>query len=132
GGGIYQGYGSPDNGPYFGVSLFSTIVGDNTLGDGSPSDLEEGTDFNNPGATPFELSFSLVEAPLDSILNQNPTGSNLIGVDAQLGALGDNGGPTQTQLPSINSPVVDKGSAPGDLTTDQRGDPRTVDTSPAN
>jgi len=28
--------------------------------------------------------------------------------------------------------VVDKGSAPGNLTTDQRGDPRTVDTSPAN
>jgi putative cofactor-binding repeat protein len=132
GGGIYQSYTNPDNGPYFGASLFSTIVGDNTLGDGSSSDLEEGTDAPSPGASPFELSFSLVEAPLDSILTQNPAGSNLIGVDAQLGALANNGGPTLTELPSINSPVVDKGSAPGDLTTDQRGLPRTVDTSPAN
>jgi hypothetical protein len=134
GGGIYQAYTSPSSpyGPYFGAQLFSTIVGDNTLGDGTPSDLEEGTDFAGPGASPFDLSFSLVEAPRDSILNQNPAGSNLIGIDAQLGGLGNNGGPTQTQLPSINSPVVDKGSAPGNLTTDQRGNPRTVDTSPAN
>jgi putative cofactor-binding repeat protein len=134
GGGIYQAYTTSDGdyAPYFGASLFSTIVGDNTLDGGTPSDLEQGTDAPSPGDTPFELSFSLVEAPLDSILNQNPAGSNLIGVDAQLGALANNGGPTLTQLPSINSPVVDKGSAPGDLTTDQRGQPRTVDTSPAN
>jgi hypothetical protein len=132
GGGVYQDYAAGDS-TYFGVSLFSTIVGDNTISDGGPpNDLEEGADFDNPGETPFDLSFSLVEAPGDSLLNQNPAGSNLIGVDPQLGGLADNGGPTETQLPSINSPVVDKGSAPGDLTTDQRGDPRTVDTSPAN
>jgi hypothetical protein len=130
GGGIYQEY--TDGTGYFGVSLLSTIVGDNTLGDGTPDDLDQGADFSSPGTTPFDLSFSLVEQPGDSLLNQNPAGSNLIGVDPQLGALANNGGPTETHLPSINSPVVDKGSAPGDLTTDQRGDPRTVDTSPAN
>jgi hypothetical protein len=130
GGGVYQDYAA--NGTYFGASLFSTIVGDNTLTGGAPNDLEEGADFSGPGETPFELSFSLVEAPGNSLLSQNPAGSNLIGVDPQLGALAANGGLTKTHLPSINSPVVDQGSAPGDLTTDQRGDPRTVDTSPAN
>jgi hypothetical protein len=130
GGGVYQKYTRGTG--YHGASLFSTIVGDNTLSDDTPSDLEEGTDFDGPGDTPFDLSFSLVETPGDSLLNQNPAGSNLIGVDPQLGALVNNGGPTLTQLPSVTSPVVDKGSAPGDLTSDQRGDPRTVDTSPAN
>jgi hypothetical protein len=134
GGGIYQEYtggSNPNQDTYYGTNLFSTIVGDN-LANGAPNDLGEGFDFDNPGDTPFELSFSLVENPGTALLNQNPAGSNLIGVDPQLGALGANGGPTQTQLPSVNSPVVDKGSAPGDLTTDQRGLPRTVDTSPAN
>src|SRR4051812_19053904 len=130
GGGIYQDYAG--GGTYYGVSLFSTIVGDNTLTGGPPNDLEEGADFASPGETPFDLSFSLVEAPGDSLLNENPPGSNLIGVDPQLSPLGDNGGLTQTYLPSVTSPVVDRGSAPGDLTTDQRGAPRTVDTSPPN
>jgi hypothetical protein len=131
GGGIYQGYTQPGY-SYFGTSLLSTIVGNNVANGGTPNDLDQGADFGNPGGTPFELSFSLVEAPGTALINQTPAGSNLIGVDPQLGALGNNGGPTETHLPSISSPVVDKGSAPGNLTTDQRGDPRTVDTGPAN
>jgi hypothetical protein len=46
--------------------------------------------------------------------------------DPQLGALGDNGGPTQTMAPAATSPAVDAGSAFG-LTTDQRGLPRPAD-----
>ncbi len=51
-------------------------------------------------------------------------GSNLLGVDPQLGPLGDNGGPTQTMAIAATSPAVNKGA--GVLTTDQRGQPRPV------
>jgi CSLREA domain-containing protein len=156
GGGIAEGYTDPSN-PYqnyYGTSLFSTIVGDNLadLGVDSASpaaavgnDLAAnifGGSFSKgdpAGATPaastggdFDLSFSLVEQQGNAQVTETPAGSNIFGLDPQLGPLTDNGGPTETQLPSINSPVVDKGSAPGDLTTDQRGLARTVDTSPAN
>jgi hypothetical protein len=43
-----------------------------------------------------------------------------IGADPLLQPLADNGGPTQTMLPSNGSPALDAGSAFG-LTTDQRG-----------
>ena len=47
-----------------------------------------------------------------------------------LGALGDNGGPTLTRLPSASSPAVDQipigtlGLCDGALAVDQRGVPR--------
>jgi hypothetical protein len=46
--------------------------------------------------------------------------------DPALGPLQDNGGPTQTMAPGIDSPAVDKGIAAGDP-TDQRGLARTFD-----
>ena len=56
---------------------------------------------------------------------------NLIGGNARLGPLADNGGPTLTCAPQYGSPVVDAGSNAqavdengNPLTTDQRGDPR--------
>jgi hypothetical protein len=130
GGGLYLDYTEPGYSSYVATPLFSTIVGNNTADD-SPNDLAEGTD-TNPSAGAFDLSFSLVRAPGNATITETPAGSNILGVDPQLGALADNGGPTETMLPSISSPVVDKGSAPGNLTTDQRGLPRTVDTSVAN
>jgi hypothetical protein len=51
----------------------------------------------------------------------------ITGVDPQLGPLQNNGGPTQTMLPSDTSPLIDQGKAASGLTADQRGDPRTVD-----
>ena len=103
----------------------STIVADNT-----PNDLDQESG-GLPG-TGFDLSFDLIENVGNADITELPPGSNIFGTDPQLGPLANNGGPTQTQLPSINSPVVDKGNAPSGLTTDQRGEPRTVDTSPAN
>ncbi|NEQ77106.1 MAG: DUF4347 domain-containing protein [Okeania sp. SIO2C9] len=44
--------------------------------------------------------------------------------DPLLGDLADNGGPTLTHLPLSNSPAIDAGSNPNNLTTDQRGEPR--------
>ncbi len=51
-------------------------------------------------------------------------GSNITGADPQLGALGDNGGPTKTQALPPLSPAVDAGSS--HLASDQRGMPRPV------
>ena len=48
------------------------------------------------------------------------------GTDPQLGALGDNGGPTETMLPALASPAVDGGSGFG-LGFDQRGVVRPID-----
>ena len=47
------------------------------------------------------------------------------GVSPQLSTLGNHGGPTQTMLPAGTSPVIDQGHAESG-TTDQRGDPRTI------
>jgi hypothetical protein len=55
----------------------------------------------------------------------DPT-DNLIGLDARLAPLGDNGGPTPTHLPRADSPAIDAGD-PGFApppATDQRGLPR--------
>jgi hypothetical protein len=136
GGGIGRGFTDPEYATYD-IPVFSTIVADNT-GAGAPDDLTEVSPLLNspePAASlgeGFDLSFSLVEAPIIGAFSETPPGSNVFGVDPQLGGLANNGGPTLTQLPSINSPVVDRGSAPGNLTTDQRGDARTVDTGAAN
>jgi hypothetical protein len=47
--------------------------------------------------------------------------NNIVGVDPQLGALADNGGPTQTMLPLAASPAIDAGSDANCPATDQRG-----------
>lgn len=91
------------------------IVGDNTAS-GDP-DLSGGT---------FDLSFSLVEAPGGAVIND--LGGNVLNQDPQLGALGNNGGTTETQLPAGASPAVDTGD-PAFVpppATDQRGLPRVV------
>jgi hypothetical protein len=75
----------------------------------------------------WAASFSLVGIASTYLTDAVP-GSNLTGVDPQLGPLADNGGPTFTQLPGDTSPVIDCGS---DATNpfDQRGVgfPRVVD-----
>ena len=57
-----------------------------------------------------------------------PASTDIIGQNPQLGALGNNGGPTQTELPATASPAV--GAIPASVctgtgvSTDQRGDAR--------
>lgn len=53
-------------------------------------------------------------------------GTNIIG-DPLLGALANNGGPTQTLMPQLNSPALDAGNNATCLSTDQRGELRPVD-----
>jgi hypothetical protein len=147
GGGIYlnenlQTYSDGANKYPAHITVGSTIVADNTA-DGDPSDIDQGDVplRKDPGAQPqdatpgfgFDLAFDLVEAVgPNAEVTELPPGSNIFGVDPQLGGLADNGGPTLTHLPATTSPVIDKGNAPSGLTTDQRGEPRTVDTDPAN
>jgi CSLREA domain-containing protein len=120
GGGIYLNRAATAN--PLNIALGSMIVANNL-----PDDL----DINNnaPSGTGFALAFSLVKVPGDGVSSQT---ASIIGADPLLGALANNGGPTPTHLLAASSPAVDKGQAVGGLTTDQRGQPRTVDRSPSN
>jgi hypothetical protein len=114
GGGIYR-----DD---FDVNLTNTVVANN---DAIGSD---GEDLGQDGAATgsFITGFSLIERDADLVtITENPAGSNLTGINPQLGELADNGGPTDTQLPALTSPIVDAGTAAG-LTVDQRDLTRTV------
>jgi CSLREA domain-containing protein len=98
------------------VNLKNTILGDNTVGTGGVGPDIFGTvnsqDYNH------------IEDPTGATIGGTTT-NNTTG-DAQLGALANNGGPTQTHLPNSGSVVVntipsgtnDCGTA---VTTDQRG-----------
>ena len=110
------------------VKLTSTIAADNVAA-GAPQDLDRADNSTTGG---FDLSYSLVEAKGDAPITESPAGSNILGSDPLLGALANNGGPTQTQLPDPTSPAVDHGKAPARITTDQRGDARVVDGDPGN
>jgi parallel beta helix pectate lyase-like protein len=100
-------------------SLANTIVGDNTAPMG-PDLYTEGV----VGAD-VDLSFTLIENATGATIHHAVPGSNITGVDPQLGAPSMNGGPTMTQRPSNTSPALDQGSS--SATTDQRGMPREVD-----
>jgi predicted outer membrane repeat protein len=113
GGGAYTYYDTP--------VISSTIVAANAAPTGP--DLGESA---VPGATgAFNVGFSLIQNPAGATITGTPPVSNITGVDAQLGPLANNGGPTQTHEPLFTSPVIDAGVGNGQ-TTDQRGFPRAV------
>jgi hypothetical protein len=101
------------------VSLTSSLVADN-----GPQDADRADTSTGGG---LDLSYSLVENAGDAPIAETPNGTNVFGVDPQLGPLGAGGGPTATHLPTNVSPVVDRGKAPARLLTDQRGLARTVE-----
>jgi hypothetical protein len=59
-------------------------------------------------------------------VNGNQVGTVASPLNPQLGALANNGGPTQTMLPNGNSPALGAGSTTGAPATDQRGFARVV------
>ena len=65
----------------------STIVAANTAPPGP--DLGENAE---PGLAPFNVGFSLIQNPAGATITEDPPGSNITGVDAQLGPLANNGG----------------------------------------
>jgi CSLREA domain-containing protein len=121
GGGIYLAQYDTGSGNQSGTAAInSTIVAGDTAG-GAPNDLFRPTTSTSGG---FNDTFSLIQNPGNAPLLSSQ--ALITGVDPQLGPLADNGGPTQTMLPSNTSPVIDQGKAQSGLSTDQRGDPRTV------
>ncbi len=59
-----------------------------------------------------------------------PATATVVWSDPLLGPLQDNGGPTQTRLPSGGSPAIDAGSTTAYPSTDQRDQPRPIGTGP--
>jgi hypothetical protein len=113
------------------VLLHDTIIAGNTVNNGNsgiaPNDVT--------GAVDPTSSYNLIgDGSAITGLNASSNG-NLIGTDAnpvnaRLGPLQNNGGPTQTIAPLPNSPAIDQGGPDpvGDdyTTTDQASDPRIV------
>jgi predicted outer membrane repeat protein len=131
GGGIFL---EDDNGPDAGsISISSSILANNTR-DAASSYANADLAQDDASLGTITAGFSLIEAGggvLDNgtgnvSLVEDPAGSNLLGIDPQLGPLAANGGPTQTHAPAFGSPVIDAGVANG-LATDQRGAPRIFD-----
>ena len=107
------------------LDLSSTIVAGNTAPQG-PDLSNEFPDDPPPATGTVSVGFSLIGNTAGNVtLTESPAGSNKLNVDPQLGALANNGGPTQTMLPSPGSPAIDSGVANG-LTADQRALTRTV------
>ena len=112
GGGIHSTFGAT-------TTILNTIVSGNLAGSGAGSANDIGGD-NVQAASTFNL---IGDAGSAGGLTHGVNG-NQVGVNPLLGALADNGGPTQTHALLPGSPAINAGSnanVPGDITTDQRG-----------
>jgi len=95
------------------LDLVSTIVANNT-------DVTGASDLARFAGT-VNASNSLIEQSLAVGVINGTNVANQIGVDPLLGALSNNGGPTDTQALNTGSPAIDTGSNPLGLENDQRG-----------
>ncbi len=99
------------------VTLQSTIVAGNFGPASTPSDVD--------GTLQTTSSFNLIgngddQTGLTDGLMNNQLGTAGSPIDPLLGALGDNGGPTQTHLLLPGSPAINAGDNPFNLVADQR------------
>ena len=108
---------------YAGFTVMNTIISENTDVSSAPNFLDLG---NPNSATAFTYSFvgdntgsSLVPANPDA--SGNIIGDGLMPINALLGPLNNNGGPTLTHLPMNGSPVIDVGDPNVMGGFDQRG-----------
>jgi CSLREA domain-containing protein len=118
GGGIYQVTGA--------LILKNTIVAANFNEDGVTDAADD-----IAGAVFGTSSFNLIGADtgmtgIANLTQNNQVGTGAAPINPLLGALGPNGGPTQTHALQALSPALEKGNA-FSLTTDQRGFQRPVD-----
>ncbi|HEY7116327.1 MAG TPA: choice-of-anchor Q domain-containing protein [Tepidisphaeraceae bacterium] len=100
------------------LTLVNTIVSGNTNpGGGAP-------DIRTDAFTTTHVNFSAIGSN-SGFTGASGSGNNLpAGANLMLGALADNGGPTQTRAVLSGSPLINAGSnaaTPAALTTDQRG-----------
>jgi hypothetical protein len=94
--------------------LESTLISGNTTDPGSgpvPDDVGGTSGATLSGANNLIFALSLLTAPADTLVGQNPL----------LGSLADNGGATATISISPLSPALDAGNNNAGVTTDQRG-----------
>jgi hypothetical protein len=95
------------------ATVQSSIIANNTAATGP--DLSSSSSLAS-----FAVSFSLIRDQSGAVITDG--GNNLAaGTDPQLGALANNGGPTQTMALLAGTPAVNAGSNPANLSTDQRG-----------
>ncbi|MBP8295696.1 MAG: IPTL-CTERM sorting domain-containing protein [Burkholderiales bacterium] len=114
------------------LTFESTIVANNTDPTGI-NDLNRTGGGNGSFVNATNSLFTEVFLAGDNVLNGPTVSGNLIGVDPQLGALADNGGPTQTLRPGPASPAIGAGINLQGYAYDQRGPgfPRNADPSGA-
>ncbi|MEA2411271.1 MAG: large repetitive protein [Thermoleophilaceae bacterium] len=93
------------------LDVKNTIVAGNTV-DGATADCSGVTTVTSDHNLSGDASCGFIDA------------GSLPSTDPQLGALADNGGPTDTRKPASASPVIDAGTDTGCPSTDQRGNPR--------
>lgn len=75
---------------------------------------------DNGGTQDVDGPMALDNSLIETVGTATPTGDAPLTGDPLLGALADNGGPTQTQLPQPSSPLVDAGADLA-IAADQRG-----------
>jgi hypothetical protein len=111
GGGIYNSSGS--------ATVTSTIIAANT----NNEDIAGAAAFTSGGNNLIGNKGD-AEGFINEV-NEDIVGTAANPINPQLGPLANNGGPTQTQALLLGSPAIKAGSNPNNLTTDQRGLPRT-------
>lgn len=89
------------------VNISNSIVAGNTNTNQPNRDDVRGS-FNSQG---YNLIGKSIAGGFTDGVNGDQVGSTTSPIDPMLFPLADNGGPTMTHAPSINSPVIDKGSA---------------------
>ncbi|MEL7472133.1 MAG: right-handed parallel beta-helix repeat-containing protein [Planctomycetota bacterium] len=100
------------------LSVFSSIVAGNFRGTGAAPNEVSNTNIN------VFFSNSLIGDAQTSGGAEAGVNGNIVGADARLGPLSDNGGPTLTHALSDRSPAIDAGGPNGAfLESDQRGLP---------
>ncbi len=88
------------------VEIIGSVISDNTTASGSGVS-ETAVKARTVASVTVANSLVMGQWSLESPSTDG--GGNITGVSAQLGALTDNGGPTQTMEPSAGSPVIDAG-----------------------
>ncbi len=104
-------------------SVSSTIIAQNTLGGvttAGRADLASAAAINITGNNNL-IGVQDASTQMTFTGTGNQTGTAATPLDAKLGALASNGGPTQTRALLAGSPAIDTGTNPSGLLFDQRG-----------
>jgi hypothetical protein len=101
------------------VTISSTIVAQNTAQAGLPRDIAADAPFTIAGDNDLIGVADIGNFALSG--SGHKTGTNASPLDAKLGALANNGGPTLTHGLQAGSPAIDTGNNAAGLATDQRG-----------